>query len=187
MHPKIYCRKGQKVFPKICRKGSAVLDVILLAAVVVFLILPVFYSVIERHMILTKTQIMKIAVDMTNVSTYEAIKAQSLSGNRVEIDYALAHAIYRKLLAKNLNLYDDLSPKPESVADDKVLIDSLFIYTGGTQAFCPNGTRLERPSVHGCITIPVKPSLYRHIILGQAEKRYFELKIHVDSEIPVDN
>lgn len=169
------------------QKGNAVLDVILFAAVVVFVIIPVFYYIIESYLILVKAQVIRDAVDLTNISAYEAIKVESLSGNVFDMNYEKLQAVYRNLLAKNLGLDGDMSPKPESVADEKVLIDSLSVYNGGTGAACPNGTILDKPSIHSCIIVPVKPSLFRQVLLGQAGKSYFELKIHVDTEIPIDN
>lgn len=169
------------------QRGDAVLDVILLAAIVVFVIIPVFYYLIENYLISVKAQVIRDAVDMTNISAYEAIRAENLSGNMLEIDFEKLQTIYRDLLVKNLNLYGDMSPKPGSVADEKVLIESLLVYNEGNCVTCPNGTKMDRPSIHACVVVPVKPSLYRQIILGQAGKKYFELKIHVDSEIPIDN
>jgi len=169
------------------QRGYAVLDVILLASIVVFVIIPIFYYAIESYLISVKAQIIRDTVDMTNISAYEAIKAESLSGNIFEIDYEKMQSIYSNLLAKNLSLYGDMSPKPESVADEKVLIESLLVYNEGSHISCPNGTMLDRPSIHACVIVPVKPSLYRKIILGKAGKEYFDLKIHVDSEIPIDN
>ncbi|HHW01035.1 MAG TPA: hypothetical protein GXX36_15985 [Clostridiaceae bacterium] len=169
------------------QRGVAVLDVILLAAIIVFAIIPVFCYVIESYSISVKAQIIRDAVDMTNISAYEAIIAENLSGNILEIDYEKMQSTYRGLLAKNLSLYGDMSPKPESIADEKVLIESLLVYNEGAGATCLNGSMLDRPSIHACIIVPVKPSLYRQFILEQAGKSYFELKIHVDSEIPIDN
>jgi len=169
------------------QRGVAVLDVMLLAAIIVFVIIPLFCYVIESYSISVKTQIIRDAVDLTNISAYEAIKAENLSWNILEIDYEKMQSIYRGLLAKNLSLYEDMSPKPESIADEKVSIESLFVYNEETGVTCPNGTTLDRPSIHACIIVPVKPSLYRQFILEQAGKSYFELKIHVDSEIPIDN
>ena len=152
-----------------------------------FVVIPVFYYVLENYLLSVKAQMIRDAVDMTNISAYEAIRAENLSGNTLEIDYEKMQSIYRGLLAKNLILYEDMSPKPESIADEKVLIDSLLVFSEGNGVTCPNGTMLDRPSIHACVIVPVKPSLYRQFILEQAGKEYFELKIHVDSEIPIDN
>jgi len=169
------------------RKGSAVTDLVISAAIIAFIILPVFSAVMEKYIIQNKAQIIKDAVDMTNVSTYNAIKADSLGRNKIELDAAETEEIYSSLLAANLRLDNDLKPLKDSIAEGKVTIDSLVIYTDGFPLYCPDGCRIERPSVHSCVTVPVKPSLYRQVLLDLLGKDLVELKVHVDSDIPVNN
>jgi hypothetical protein len=169
------------------RRGSAVVDVVLAAAIIVFVILPVFSAIVERFILFNKVQIIKDAADMTNVSVYNAINAGNLGKDTVNLDFPEAEYIFRILLAANLKLDIGLSPLPQSLAEGNVLIDSLEIYSGGFPRTCPDGTIINRPTVHSLISVPVKPTLYRQLILNALGKDYLELKVHVDSEIPVNN
>jgi len=154
---------------------------------IVFVIMPVFSSVIEKYLILNKAQIIKDAVDITNIAAYNALSAESLSRNSVLLDNSKLESIYSQLLAENLKLDYDLYPDEDSIADARVNIDSIIIYTAGFPLTCPKGIPITRPSVHSQITVPVKPMLYRSVILNILNKEYIELKIHVDSDIPVNN
>lgn len=169
-----------------CRKGSAAADVVIGAAIIVFVVLPVFSFIIEKYLILNKAQIIKDAVDMTNIAAYNAINAGNLGKAGVDIDMDKVEEIYRRLLMKNLNLAGDLAPLPGSLAEGRVSIKSLAVFTGGFPDVCPEGTGISRPSVHSIISIPVRPSLYRQLILNILGKQFIELEIHVDSEIPVN-
>jgi len=167
--------------------GSAIVDVVLGAAIIVFVVLPLFSAVIEKYIVMNKAQIIRDAVDMTNISTYNAINAGNLGKSIITLDSVEVDSIYRTLLAENLNLNNDLSPKTGSIAEGPVNIDSLLIFTSGFPTVCPNNNEINRPSVHSYITIPVRPSLYRQVILNILGKQYVEFKVHVDSEIPVNN
>lgn len=168
-------------------RGSAVVDVVIAAMLIVLVILPVFSAIVEKYILLNKVQIIRDAVDMTNISVYNAIKAGSLGKDTVDLDYPEAEYIFRTLLAANLNLDTGLSPKPQSLAEDTVAIDSMVIYTGGFPHVCPNGTVITRPAVHSLVIVPVRPSLYRQVILNALGKDYIEMRVHVDSEIPLNN
>ncbi|MCR4435041.1 MAG: hypothetical protein QHH06_06635 [Clostridiales bacterium] len=168
-------------------KGSAAHDIVMFAAVIVFVLLPVFSVVFEKYALLCKGQIIKDAVDMTNVSTYMAINSRNLGKNSISFDSPEVAAIYRDLLARNLNLNRDLTPRENSVAENTVTIDSLVCYTAGFPLACPEGKKLARPAVHSCVTVPVRPVLLRQMILELMGKQYIELKVHVDSDIPVNN
>jgi hypothetical protein len=91
------------------------------------------------------------------------------------------------MLALNLKLDGNLDPKPGSVAEGRVEIKSLEIYGNGFPTACPDGAVILRPSVHSSITVPVRPSLYRSVLLGLLGKEHIVIEVHVDSEIPVDN
>jgi hypothetical protein len=167
--------------------GSAVMDVIIAAALIVFLILPTASVVLEKFIIINKGQIIKDAVDITNISLYNAINAVSLGKNIISMDEAHVELIYKSLLAENLNLNFDLTPKENSIVDGEVKIDSIIIYTGAFPLKCPKGTDIKRPSVHSCLTLPLKPSLFRQVLLDILGRQHMELKVHVDSDIPVNN
>lgn len=172
---------------KMSGKGSAVLEVAIGAAIIVFVVFPVFSVILEKYSIANKVQIIKDAVDMTNISAYNALSPNDLGKSVVTFNSMEVMDIYRSLLARNLNLNSDLSPRSHSIAEGNVDIEALEIYTEGFPTVCPNGTGIRRPSVHSLITVPVKPSLYRQFVLNLLGREYIELKIHVDSDIPVNN
>lgn len=167
--------------------GSAVADVVIMAAMLVFVVLPVFSSVMEKYIVLDKARLIRDSVDMTNISVYDALNAESLGKVSVDFFDARADDIFQELLCRNLKLDSGLSPRSDSVAEAKVEIVSLTFYMEGFPTICPNGSTIERPAVHSCISIPVRPSLYRGVILKLLGRDYIDLIVHVDSEIPVNN
>lgn len=168
-------------------RGNAVNEVLIGAAIIIFVLFPIFSAIIERYIIIIKAQEIKDSVDITNIATYMAIDTENLGKNLVIHNELEVEAIYSKFLAINLNLEEDLSPKDNSVADGKVRIESIAIYPGGQASICPLGTEIIRPTVHSVVIVPVKPSLYRQVILALLGKCNIELKVHVDSDIPVNN
>ncbi|MGE5613935.1 MAG: hypothetical protein ACM3XR_05965 [Bacillota bacterium] len=173
------CRRGIK--------GSAAADVVIVAAVLVFVILPIFSAITEKYVLNAKAQVIRDAVDITNISAYNALNADDLGKVRVNASREKCVGIFKDMLARNLELDSSLDPKPGSVAEGRVEIKSLEIYSDGFPASCPDGTVILRPSVHSSIMVPVKPSLYRSVILGLLGKEHIEIVVHVDSEIPVNN
>jgi hypothetical protein len=167
--------------------GGGASEVVIGAAVIVLILFPIFSVVVEKYIINVKALIIKDALDVTNISTYVSIDSKYLGKTVVIHNEPEVEAIYRRLLACNLNLNEDLSPKVCSIADGKVIIEDITIYSGEHAATCLWGTEIVRPTVHSLVIVPVKPSLYRQIILKALGKSCIELKIHVDSDIPVNN
>ena len=62
------------------------------------------------------------------------------------------------MLAKNLQLDFDLNPLENSIADYKVSIESIIIYTDSLPVKCPYGVNITRPAIHSCIIVPIKPA-----------------------------
>lgn len=168
-------------------RGSAVVDVMIFAALLVFVILPVFSLVFEKYLLLNKVQSIKDAVDMAAISTYNSLNADRLGRMEVFAEISAAEETYINMLAANLKLDNNLNPFEESLAEGKVEIKSLIFYGKNFPLSCPKGLILTKPSVHSIIDVPVKPSLYRRIILSLTGQQYFKLEVHTDSEIPVNN
>jgi hypothetical protein len=154
---------------------------------VLLVILPVFAAIIEKFILLEKTEIIRSAVDMANISAYNALNAGSLGKVTVNFDHAEMLDIFEELLSDNLRLDKDLEPEPGSIAEGQVVISSLEIYCSGLPVRCPDDVLIDRPSVHSCIDIPIKPSLYTGVILKLLGKENIVIKVHVDSEIPINN
>jgi hypothetical protein len=167
-------------------RGSAALDVVIAAAIIVFVIFPVFSAVLEKYVVMNRIQLIKDAVDITNVSLYTAIDAGNLGQSVITMDDENVYEIYKGLLCKNLNLDESFFPEENSVADGEVGIDSLVIYTDELPVTCPEGVHITRPAVHSIVIVPVRPVLYRRMMLKLSGREYIELRVHVDSEIPVD-
>jgi len=166
--------------------GGIVGEVAVTAAILVFIILPVFSTVMEKYVLMSKTAIIRDAVDMTNISAYQALQAQQLGKVMVELDRSAVLERYREMLCTNLKLDEELIPYENSVAEGRVEVLSLEIYQSGFPVFCPEGVAVARPSVHSCISVPIRPSLYRSIILNLLGKEYIDAVVHVDSEIPLN-
>lgn len=167
--------------------SSGVFTVILTAALIIFVLFPVFSVVFEKHLINVKGQMLKDAIDITNIAAYDSLRALQASKGSVDMSSMDIQEIFKKLLAKNLNLNEDLTPKENSIAEGTVVIESIEVYIENFPALCPLGKVIERASVHSIITVPIKPSLYRGFILNAIGKQYIDLNIHVDSEIPLNN
>ena len=156
------------------RTGSAVVDVLVAAAIILFVILPLFSAVIEKYILFNKAQIIEDVVDMTNISVYNALLTTSLGMQSVAMDYQQAEAIFRTYLSRNLKLEDDLTPKESSIAEGTVTVKSLIIDQNAH-------------TVHSMVSIPIRPTLYRQLILDAIGKEYITIEIRVDTEIPVNN
>lgn len=168
------------------RKGSAAVDVVIGAAIIIFVVLPMFSVVIERFILINKAQIVKDALDMTNMAVYDSIIAGRLGKTSVDFEPGVVRQVFRELLSENLKLDADMEPLPDSIADGRVGIESIEIYTADLPQKCSEGTVLSRPSVHSCVSIPVRPTLYRRIISGILGRDHINMRVHMDSEIPLD-
>ena len=168
-------------------RGSAVTQTVLMAAVLIFIIMPVFSAVIEKYILMEKARVITDSVDMTNISAYNALSSAELGKVRIGAERSDILEIYRHILSINLRLNDDLEPQPDSVAEGCVEVLSLEIFSSDFPAHCPEGVPITRPAVHSTIRVPVRPALYRGIILGMLGREYVDIIVHVDTEIPVNN
>ena len=172
---------------QIREKGSAVTQIVLMAAMLIFVIMPVFSAVIEKYILMEKARVIRDSLDMTNISAYNALSSTDLGKVGIGAERSEVLEIYRQILSANLRLHDDLEPKPDSVAEGRVEVLSLEIYSSGFPAQCPEGATVTRPTVHSSICVPVRPSLYRSIILKMLGRDYVDIIVHTDTEIPVNN
>lgn len=168
-------------------KGSAVVDVVIAAAIVIFVLLPVFSVVIEKYILMEKARMIRDTVDMTNISAYNALNTGRLGKVNVDVRRSEALEIFEELLCANLSLDEGLIPKAESIAEGRVEVSSLEMYMSGLPAKCSCGITIVKPSIHSCINVPIKPSLYRRAVLSLLGREYIDVVVHVDSEIPVNN
>lgn len=167
-------------------RGSAVAEVVIGAAMLVFVILPVFSAVMEKYLLSATLRTIRDAVDMANISAYNALDTSELGMAQVDVSRSRAVDIYEEVLRLNLKLDEQLDPLPGSVAEGRVKIDPPEIYLTDFPQSCPSGTSFDKPSVHSVISIPVKPSLYRSAILSLLGRDHVNVVMHVDTEIPVN-
>ncbi|NLC68278.1 MAG: hypothetical protein GX754_05730 [Clostridiaceae bacterium] len=176
-----------------CTGGSGITDVLITASIIILVFLPVFSAVMERYILLVKAQIIRDAVDVTNLSVYYSMETENLGRGYVYFNEEQLQKIYKNMLAENLCLDADLNPQEGSIADYRVEVESIMIYHDNPDcgedypAACPGGTVIVRPAVHSTIIVPVKPVFFAEIIKLLPGKEYAELKVHVDSDIPVNN
>ena len=165
---------------------GAVEDLVVLCLFVAFVLFPVASAMLDRYAAILECQEIKDALDITNIAVYDSLRAQDTGKTVAGFDSAGAMELYKSILARNLRLNGDLTPGPGSIAEGPVSIDELALYTSGFPCRCPQGQLLSRPAIHTYVTVPVRPSLYRGVILGMMGKQYVELKVHVDTDLPVD-
>jgi len=140
----------------------------------------------EKYILEEKKRIIRDSLDMTNISVYNALVTGRLGQAAVDMDHADATGIFEKMLCSNLNLGPGLVPNENSIAEGPVEVASLEIYTGDFPAKCPNQTVITRPSVHSAVKVPIRPVMYRALIMSLLGKEFIDLVVHVDSEIPIN-
>lgn len=167
--------------------GSALVDVIVFAGIIVFVVIPVFSGVIQAYSIVCKSQILRDSVDMANVSSYNTLHGRMLGKSDVCIEDEELEQIWRSHLAINLNLGLDLEPQQGSIIDGRAELVELQACVSDLPVVCSRGVTLTRPSVHSVVSFPVRPMLMGRMIMRLTGEEFICLVIHVDSEIPVNN
>lgn len=169
------------------RGGSAAAEVVIAAAMLVFIILPVFSAVMEKYVLARKASIIRDALDMTNIAVYNALNAADLGMVRIDAVRSKAMDVFTEILSANLRLDGGLYPEPESIAEGRVEVVTLEIFCDGFPVTCPDGSVITRPCVHSGVRIPIRPSLYSAAVLRLLGSDFIVVFVHVDSEIPVNN
>jgi len=174
------------------QKGSIVSGPLIFALVVVFVILPIFGVAFEQHILLLKAQAIKDAVDVTNLAAYNAMKIPEKSETKITATISDIRANYIPMLALNMRLNNDLTPKGDSIAQGKVEIMNITVYPKGMSfpITCPEGGTIRRPSVHSVIKVPIKPTLYWNIyrfLTGATGDGIKDYIVHIDTELPHNN
>jgi len=169
------------------QKGDTITDILLFAFILVFVIFPVISVVLEKYIAMLKGQQIQDAVDITNTAVYNSLNPHAVSMVAIDFNNEEALRIYKELLADNLRLNYDLTPMPDSIAEDTVTIEELNLYTSGFPVCCSGGKSITRPTIHAVVNVPVRPSLYRATLLQLMGKEFVELRVHVDTELPLNN
>lgn len=171
-------------------KGSAATNVIALLGLIIFIILPLFAVIMERYILYNKVNIIKDAVDVANLALYNAISTEDAAKNDTAIRLNSETTLYKNILARNLKLKTDMTPEGSSVAEGEVVIDELKVYLHINTTFpvaCPQGNNITRPAIHSVIKVPIKPTLLSRVVLSVMSKDAIDIKVHVDTELPINN
>lgn len=174
------------------QKGSIVSGLLIFTLAVVFVIIPIFSAVFEQHILLLKAQAIKDAVDITNLAAYNAMKVPEKSETKITATISDIRNNYIPMLALNMRLNNDLTPKEDSIAQGKVEIVNITVYPKGMSfpTTCPEGGTIRRPSVHSVIKVPIKPTLYWNIyrfLTGATGDGIKDYIVHIDTELPHNN
>lgn len=149
---------------------------LIFSCIIIFILLPVFAYCYEKYIIYLKMNVIKDAVDMSVLSSYNAINSEVLSGSSVDLCIEKANQNLKTLLALNLNLDSSLNPFQNSVVDGQIQIKEI--------AFASSASK---PSVRCKLIIPVQPCFFRNIISIISGKEYFDIIFEETVEIPVNN
>ncbi len=168
-------------------KGTVLVDVILFGALIVFVILPLVSLVLEWQIVVIKVQSIQDAVDLATLSTFGALENVSYGKDGLNLNYDRLREDYMKTLSDNLRLDAGMNPEDNSVLGGRVIIEELEIYSDNLPVNCSGGTLLTMPSVHTIIIFSIKPSLYGAALLELSGREYFDFRVHIDSEMPVNN
>lgn len=168
------------------RNGSSLAGAILAAAIIVLVVLPIFSFILEGYIFTNKIQVIRDAVDITNMAAVNSLDWVSLSKTGMDFDYGILRENYERILAENLLLDANLRPQAKSVLDGNVEIEELSVFMDGFPLFCPLGTKLNRSGIHSVIAFIVKPTLYGKVLWLLTGKEFFEFTMHTDTELPAD-
>lgn len=168
-------------------KGTVLVDVILFGALIVFVILPFISLILEWQIVIIKVQSIQDAVDLAAMATFGALENISYGKEGLNLNFDRLTEDYRRTLSENLRLDEDMNPEANSVVGNRVIIEELEIFTDGFPANCSEGTLLTMPSVHTIIRFSIEPALYGAALLKLTGREYFDFRLHIDSELPVNN
>lgn len=172
--------------------GSIVSDLLIFTLVVIFVLLPIFSAVFEQYILLLKGKAIRDAIDMTNLAAYNAMKIPEKSESKITATVHDIDAIFKPMIALNMNLNSDLTPKENSIVDETVKIVNITVYPKGMSfpVTCPEGSTICRPTVHSVIKVSIKPALYWNIyklLTGAEGDGIKDYMVHRDTELPYNN
>lgn len=156
-------------------RGSAIFEMLIFACIIIFILLPLFAYCYERYVVYLKLNVIKDAVDMSILSSYNAINSEILSGSSVDICIQKAQHNFRELMSSNLNLDSELKPESKSVIDGQVKIKDIIFYPHSSKAY-----------VQCELFFPIKPCFFGNIIRLITGKELFNITFKETVEIPVN-
>ncbi|QUI25915.1 hypothetical protein HZI73_26240 (plasmid) [Vallitalea pronyensis] len=156
-------------------KGSSgILSILLIAFFVIFLIMPVFAAVFEKQMMTKIARDTKSIIKDSLEATYTTLNIEKTSIKDIEFTSDFKQ-IFDKYVIDNLNLNVDFTPTDKSMADAKVQVTELQ-YEDRTRKF-----------INVKVILPIKPHIYRQILLSIMGKEWIGYEIPYTLSLPVDN
>ena len=143
----------------------------------------------ERYILYNKVNIIKDVVDIANLAVYNAIHTQDAKHETARTIKS-EMTLYKNIVATNLKLTADMTPKENSIAEGEVVVEELRAYLFTNTTFpttCQQGNNITRPTIHSVIKVSIKPTLFRRVVLSTIGKDVINIKVHVDTELPINN
>lgn len=167
--------------------GDAFSTTLLVVFIVIYLVMPTFAAVIEKQIFSLTASNVEDAMEISCIATYNSLESGDLSRTAVNFDSNKLNEVFKKYLAKNLKLNDDLTPKTTgNMVKGPIIINSLQAYISDFPQTCEKGNNLTRPSIHVIITVPVEPTLYKYTILELLGIDKIYCPVHLDVELPTN-
>ncbi|MBO8129662.1 MAG: hypothetical protein H0Z39_10805 [Peptococcaceae bacterium] len=133
--------------------GSAIIG---LAAI--FMGIMLFALVFDVGYLFVKREVIKQALDFSNMAVYREIDEAKLADGELYINEAPAQDTFLVFLQDNLKLDSSLNPLPGSVVTGQVQVVDFRIYNpGDLPTVDPLGTPINEVAVHSHIIAPVRP------------------------------
>ncbi|MDD4494740.1 MAG: hypothetical protein PHV32_10440 [Eubacteriales bacterium] len=180
-----YIKEHMKTM-KTDEKGSALIDVVLISALIAFVIMPLLSFVLDWFILINKVQTIRDAADLAALTIFCSLDNDSLGKSQLDFNNESLLESYKEVLSKNLHLDSELSPDSNSVLDGQAEIEELIIYSDDLPAQCPYGTEIEMKGIHVVLRITLKPSLYRGLLQELGGIKSTDIRLHFDNELPVN-
>ncbi|GKX32298.1 hypothetical protein SH1V18_47780 [Vallitalea longa] len=155
-------------------KGEiGVFELILFTGIVLFILMPIFTAAYEKQIMY------KIGRDSNDIikdsleATYVTLNIKRGSTKKIEFDDKFKRT-FESYIRENMKLNVDFTPKDESMADAKIKVLEL------------KRINYPRKSVKVKLLLPIKPHLYRQIILDLMGKEWIGYEIVQEVSLPVD-
>ena len=178
-----------KRFLKNTRGDIGVLEIILFTCVILFIIFPIFSIVIEKVILDLKSDEIKGIIKDATESTFIALNIDTTSVENIDVDLDRFKEVFERYIKTNFNLKEDFKPKDNSMVDGPVKINKIIFYGTNSLPFTHPTKEItyNRPFIEVEVIFPIKPHLYRKVILDALGKEYLEVTINYHYTLPINN
>lgn len=117
-----------------------------------------FALIFDVGYLMVRREIIKNAMDFSNMAAYREISTEKLAVNELYIDEVLAEETFEETLQHNLKLDSSLDPLSDSMASDTVKIVSFEVFNPDKLPATDSvGNLVEEVAVHSRIVVSLKP------------------------------